>query len=344
MSQLDAAATPSLIKKSLQIAGSLALAGLFLWLALKSVDVNELWEHMSSVSLWWLLLFVPATLTSHWIRALRWKLLLHGEGIEASRLTLFTGVMFGYFMNVIFPRLGEISRPVYVARRLSHPSGLFIGTILLERLIDLFLLMVLFLIVTFTLLSGGEGLTGIFGAEGLPASTIALVIGVIVLLLAGGWVVFRWMASLGHRTERLPSFLAKLVSIVESFTRGLVSIRNLNHPVLFVTYSVLIWVFYIVMTWIPFAMLDFGSAYGMGLRDAVVLTMVSAVGITIPTPAGIGTYHLFVQQALHLLNGVPLVEGLTFATISHAATVVLTLLAGPVLLWVDKNRKGLNVG
>jgi hypothetical protein len=70
--------------------------------------------------------------------------------------------------------------------------------------------------------------------------------------------------------------------------------------------------------------------------------MISSIGIVIPTPAGIGTYHLFVQQALYQLYSIPLVDGLTFATVTHGVTVIIILVTAPILLWIDKNRKGIS--
>lgn len=92
---------------------------------------------------------------------------------------------------------------------------------------------------------------------------------------------------------------------------------------------------------VPFGMLDFGSTYGLGLKEATIVTMISSIGIVIPTPAGIGTYHLFVQQAFYQLYSIPLVDGLTFATVTHGMTVIIILVTAPILLWIDKNRKGL---
>ncbi|MEX2572896.1 MAG: lysylphosphatidylglycerol synthase domain-containing protein, partial [Balneolaceae bacterium] len=78
------------------------------------------------------------------------------------------------------------------------------------------------------------------------------------------------------------------------------------------------------------------TGYDLGLVEATVVTVISAVGISIPTPGGIGSYHLFVQQSLWLLFSVPLVSALTYATVTHGVTLIMTVIFAPLLLWFNK--------
>jgi hypothetical protein len=114
------------------------------------------------------------------------------------------------------------------------------------------------------------------------------------------------------------------------------SIRKLKNWPLFILYTAIIWVFYILMMYIPFWMFDLQVTFDLSIADAIVLTMVSAVGISIPTPGGVGSYHLFITYALFVLYAIPEATGLAFATITHAATLALVILIAPVCLAVDK--------
>ena len=75
---------------------------------------------------------------------------------------------------------------------------------------------------------------------------------------------------------------------------------------------------------------------GLTYADALVLTMVSAVGIIIPTPGGLGTYHLFITKSLFLLYAVPETIGLAYGTITHASTLAVIIISAPILLAIDK--------
>ncbi len=318
------------------------------------IDAADVLEQIRSVRLGWLFLFVPLTLFSHFLRALRWDLLLAREQIQPSNLTLFCGVMLGYFMNLVFPRLGEVSRPVYVARKMDVSSGMMIGTILLERLVDLLFLILLFYFVVFTLVGDPELLSGIFGRDSLPSGLLLGIALATIALPLGLTLLFRFSRALSERfitppdasLQDIPLFmrlLRKIFDLIESFSTGIQSIRYVPNWPLFIGYSLLIWICYILMMLVPFGMLDFGPVYGLSLKEATIVTMISSIGIIIPTPAGIGTYHLFVQQALYQLYGIPLVDGLTFATVTHGVTVLIILITSPLLLWMDKNRDGLSL-
>src|SRR5690554_6576891 len=99
-------------KKITNIAVSILAADFFIWLALQGVNLPEIWSQIQTVTFYWLPFFLVVMMLSHYLRAERWRLLLKNEGQNVNRSTLFAGVMLGYVVNNIVPRLGEISRPV----------------------------------------------------------------------------------------------------------------------------------------------------------------------------------------------------------------------------------------
>ena len=90
------------------------------------------------------------------------------------------------------------------------------------------------------------------------------------------------------------------------------------------------------MMYIPFWMFDLPVRFDLGWADAAILTMASAVALSIPTPGGIGSYHYFISFSLGILYMVPEPTGLAFATITHAATLTLVILIAPAALAIDK--------
>lgn len=101
-------------------------------------------------------------------------------------------------------------------------------------------------------------------------------------------------------------------------------------------YTVLIWVSYVLMIYVPLSMFDLHTAYSIGFSDALVITMIASIGIVIPAPGGIGTFHFFTTQTLFLLYSVPETTGLAFATITHTASMIIIVLATVILLPIDK--------
>lgn len=323
-------------KRVLNIAVSIIVAALFIWLAVRNIDLSDLWSQMQLVTFYWLPVFVIILLASHYLRAERWRLLLKKHERDIPRSTLFAGVMTGYFVNVFVPRLGEISRPVYVAKKQKISSGNLIGTIVIERLVDVCTMFLLIGFVAIYLSRDFGALEEMLGLDQWSRAIYLLVPVALIVSLLLFWGIYKlllWMESRKVVKNRL---LVQFLTTLRSFSDGMNSLRNVNNWPVFALLTAGIWTGYVLMAYFPFAMLNLGELYGLGINDAVVLTIVSSVGVSIPTPAGIGSYHLLIQQSMWLLYDVPLGTALTYATVVHAVTILCVLAITPVTLWWDK--------
>lgn len=323
-------------KRVLNITVSIIVAALFIWLAVRGIDLSELWLQMQQVTFYWVPVFVIIILVSHYLRAERWRLLLKKHEREIPRSTLFAGVMTGYFVNIFVPRLGEISRPVYVAKKLQLNSGNLIGTIVIERLVDVCTMLLLAGVVAVVLTHEFGVLEAMFGLDQVNRAVYLLVPVVLIACLLLFWGIYKLLLSFESKNVVENQFLLKLLSGLRSFSDGVNSLRYVNNWPVFLLLTAGIWTGYILMAYFPFAMLNLGESYSLGINEAVVLTIVSSVGVSIPTPAGIGSYHLLIQQSMWLLYNVPLRTGLTYATVVHAVTILCVLAITPVTLWWDK--------
>lgn len=328
------------MKTTLKVLAGILIAGFFLWIAFKDVEVKQILEASKNISYGWVIPFVLATLSAHFIRAERWRLLFNDKEKTPHRVTLFTGVMVGYLSNIPFARLGEVTRPVYVARQVDESNSKLIGTIVLERIIDMLSLLLLMAFVAIFMISDPEILNNLFGVDITDSSIllsfavkIAKYLGIALLGFGAIYLVLRMLSS---KIEIVAKGFEKFKEISKTFVDGILAVKELKNWPLFVLYTALIWVCYIAMTYIPFWMFDMQSIYELSYADALVLTMVSAVGIIIPTPGGVGTYHLFITQSLLLLYAVPETIGLAYGTITHASTLAVIIISTPILLARDK--------
>lgn len=322
--------------KLFKIISSILIGGLFLWLAFRDVELSELWDHITGVSFYWLPFFTVTLILSHYLRAERWRLLLADEGQYINRSTLFAGVMLGYVVNTFIPRLGEISRPVYVARKQGISSGNLIGTIVAERFFDVITMFFLIVVTAFLFVSDINLLQEVFGVQDWSWKQFMLIPVTLVIILAAMFGFYRMVIALDENNEYKNPVVLKAIGAARSFGEGMVSLKRIKHWPAFLFYTAGIWTGYIFMAWLPFYMMDMQKMYGLSFLDGIVLTVVSSIGVSIPTPAAVGSYHLFIQQSLHLLYEVPLVEALTYATVTHAVTILLVLMIGPLSLWWDK--------
>ncbi len=328
------------MKTTLKVLAGILIAAVFLWIAFKEVEIEQVLEASKNMSYGWILPFFLATLVSHFIRAERWSLLFSNEEKTPHRITLFTGVMIGYLSNIPFARLGEITRPVYVARQVDESNSKLIGTIVLERIIDMLSLILLMTSVVIFMVSDPEILNNLFGIDITDSGVLLSFALLIAKYLAIGaiaiGVIYFVLRALSSKIEIISTGFEKLKEISKTFVDGVLAIKELKNWPLFILYTALIWACYISMTYIPFWMFDLQTVYELSYADALILTMVSAVGIIIPTPGGVGTYHLFVTKALLLLYAVPEATGLAYGTITHASTLAVIIISTPVLLAIDK--------
>lgn len=324
--------------KTLNILLSAGAAILFLWLALKNIDLAELWGQIIQVTFYWLPFFFIILGISHYLRAERWRLMLDEQSQKISRHTLFAGVMLGYVVNTVVPRLGEVSRPVYVARKSDTGPGNLIGTVIAERVFDVVTMLFLALVGAFWLVSDLGKVHHLLGIETWSNIYYLLIPVVIVLLFFGMWLFYKIIFYIDTNIHFRNPVLSKIITSGKSFGEGLISLKNVKNWPLFLLLTFCIWFGYILMVYLPFYMMEMQLQFGLTFPDAVILTVVSSVGVSIPTPAGIGSYHLLMQQSLWTLYDVPLTKALTYATIVHAASIISVFIIGPISLWWDKTH------
>ena len=92
--------------------------------------------------------------------------------------------------------------------------------------------------------------------------------------------------------------------------------------------SILLNLTYILISYVTFFAFGFPSRYHLGFYDAVVVLVISTIGVIIPTPGGTGTYHYFCSQTLYAVCDVPLADALAYATVMHGLAFIAYLAAG----------------
>lgn len=332
-------------KRVIKIGLALSLGALFLWLAFRNVQLQEVWEYSKNIQFGWLFPFAVTALFSHIFRAERWRLFIEQDKEELDRITLISGVLVGYVMNLVGPRFGEVSRPVYVGKKEGLSSSKLMGTIVLERVIDVAVMAFLMGVVSVYVIADMNVLRQIFGDETINfltnESSLLTYLWVAFLLAAvagAGFLLIKFIVFLGTKIEVLGRWVYKAKKTFIMFRDGVLAARDVERWWLFILYTIMIWLCYTLMTYIPFWMFDMQEVFGLDMLDALVITVISAIGIAIPSPGGLGTYHYFVKQSLLVLYAVPAVTGIAYATVTHGVMVLFVVSITPIFLFVDKLR------
>lgn len=127
----------------------LALGALFVWLSVKDITATD-WQHirysLQHAKHWLILPALGMLLLSHYLRALRWKILMEPLGHHPTTFNVFASVMVGYLVNAGVPRLGEVVKCTMLAKYEKIRVDKLVGTIVTERAIDMVSLLVVFVL------------------------------------------------------------------------------------------------------------------------------------------------------------------------------------------------------
>jgi uncharacterized protein (TIRG00374 family) len=285
---------------------------------------------------YWLLIPVFLILTlSHFIRSLRWKILMKPMGYQPRTPNVFFAVMVGYLANLAVPRLGELLKCTLLAKYEKVPADKLVGTILVERAFDVISLGLVFLIALISQFDvvgeyAGQLLNPILNTQNasIPYFKIGIIIGILLFIIIGCLIIVR---KLPH--NKIVVVFSKIISGV---WEGLSSIRQLEKKGLFILYSVLIWGLYIMGTWI--GLYATAGTNSLGLAAAVSALAFGSIGMII-TPGGIGAYAYFIAKVLEK-NGVGFELGFANGTLQWFAQFIIVLIVGFISLgllpWFNK--------
>lgn len=322
------------LKSALTLVGSLALAAGLLAFALRGVSWPELQDATSGAAWGWLLPLAAVGLASHALRAWRWQFLLdavppdgpvRGVGFGDA----FASVLIGYLVNQAAPRLGEVARAGNLARRTGVSAAAAMGTVVAERVLDVLSLGVALLLtvalfgarLTELLGSMWAGVVAVASGFELPSAALwgGLVAGSALLIAGSAWAWRRWGRG-------------RLGALAAAFRDGLLSVVRARRRVALFATTVAIWGLYGLSALIPIHMLGLDDAFGLGLAEAWAVMTLGAVGMSVPSPGGTGTYHVAAVQALTGLFAVAAAPAAAYAVVTHAAQVALMSVSGAAAL------------
>jgi len=314
------------LRTILQYVFFFSLGFFFVWLSIKDVGRAERQQIRSALQHARYFLAVPVfliLLSSHYVRAIRWRLLIRSLGYNPSKANTFFAVMIGYIVNQAVLRLGEVMKCTILARYEKVPADKLVGTIILERLIDAITL-VLVLAVTIIIQPSlyDELLDKIFNTRGVPEEkkipgyVIPLVLAGLVILIIALWMIIK--------KKNFNDLVAAIKNIFRRVWEGISAIRHLRKRKLFIFYTLLLWALYFSGGYIGFYALQETEHYG--IREAFTVLSAGSVGMTI-TPGGIGGYAFLLEQVMQIY-GLSQGVALAFGWILWLANTTVIIIGG----------------
>lgn len=298
--------------------------------------LQKVWTDFGLVNYWWILLMLFAFVMSNVSRAIRWNMLIKPLGYHQPKLVnSFFCIMVGYFANLGLPRLGEVLRAGSLAQYEKIPVEKVMGTVVVDRLIDVFSIL---FVTALTIFLQYNTIWGFVEKNVSVAEKIAMLQRLTVYAIPVFLVIGIAVWFYRHRLIQ-SALIQKILNLAKGFWQGIQTVRQLDRPWLFVFHSILIWTLYYMMTVLCFQ--SFGPTAGLSMVTALVVFVAGGWGIVIPSPGGMGTYHFLAQTALSMY-GVNGDDGFSWANISFfsiqlGGNVLIGLISLLLLPVVNRN-------
>lgn len=314
--------------------------GLFLlWLSTRTFTQREInqvkrliWDANTHV----VILCVFILLWSHYIRALRWRSMIQPLGVSPSAINVFLSVLIGYFMNLLFPRLGEVMKCTLLGKYEKIPVDKLVGTMVAERVIDLFCLI---MVIAATILTQLD-LVGNYAQETWnavlnkynPDGKTLLAFGIVLIL------VFLLLYRMSKKAKG-KGIWEKMSNLLKGIYDGLTTIRHIQDKKRFFFYTLLIWVLYFLSIRLGFLAMD--AVLGLDYVAALTILTFGSFAM-IATQGGIGAYQIIVQKTLTLYQ-INEVSGLAFGWLLWSVQTIMLMGAGPLafflIFYINKIKK-----
>jgi glycosyltransferase 2 family protein len=297
---------------------------LFTWIATRKISVHDVRESLSLADYGWLVPCIVLTFVTGWLRAVRWRMLfIRPESVTTGQS--FGALSIGLMFNNLLPsRAGEVPR-LLALRRASGLSGFEVGmTILVERLLDVFVL----------------ALAAVALWPALPDRSwihalcliCAGIVGASILLVAGLALFRRPLAGLLHAVlSRVPVISEERVhSIGRGVAAGSRILLEPNRLAIAVGLTALLWAAAGLSGWVLFPAFHLHTS----ALAPWLLLLANSFALTIPSSSGaIGVYEASIQAAL-VAYGVSKSTALSFALVLHAVNFLPIIVVGGLASWL----------
>src|SRR5262249_36493588 len=266
------------------------VTALLLALFTRGISAAEVWRQIVSAD--WPLLFVALMFSSsaYVLRARRWQFLLRPVGPTRFPGALRATIL-GFAASYVLPgRTGEVLRPYLLARSEGLSGMATFATIVVERLLDLIGVLVLFAaFLCFVHLESAIANAYVFRAVqigGLGAGALSLVAFVVLMLAA------RYPDRAVGAIHRLASVFSRTLAdriarTATTFLTGLAILREPLDAALALAGAFPLWLCSLVSIWC----VSQAFQLGVPVSGSVLLLMLLVVGVSVPTPGGVGSVH-----------------------------------------------------
>lgn len=298
------------------------ISALFLYLTFRGVELDRILQGMRNARYGFLIPALGFLLLISFLRSLRWGVVLSSlEKIEQKKLFPLTCI--GYMAVIVMPlRIGELLRPYLLSTSSQIPMGSALGTIVVERVLDILTILgILFLVVFF------------FPSPAWLLKTGYSLLPILLLLISFlFFLYFKMEVTLRFFKPVLKIFPEKISTKLEAILRNIGDgLSIISNPVgLFhaIVLSALIWTSSALVIFSLYFFLNFQ----LPLVSAFVVLVITIMGVSLPAAPGmVGNFQYAVILGLSLFS-VDKTGAFIFSMVYYLLGIGLTIALGCICL------------
>ena len=291
-----------------------------LFFVFKDKDLEKMFIDLKNAEYKWLIFSMVFGYAAYLFRALRWLLLLETMNYKTSANHATQAVAAGYFANIVFPRAGELVRCTSLYKVTGIPVNKLFGTILLERAIDVVLLLIC---ICLSFVLKFKELSSFFGTVLNSGSSGEITFGKLIFIVC--LIAIPLGLYLLRNAFKKTLLFQKILSLVLGVKEGFQTAFYMKQKGLFTLYTLLIWLMYLLMTYICFYSIP--ETTHLTLADGLYITVIGGLGMVVPVQGGIGPYHAAVTLGVVSI-GLSETTGATLAVLIHSAQSIMIIITG----------------
>ena len=311
---------------------SLLAIALFAWF-LSHANLAGVWTQVKRARIDLLVAGFLAVILTYVIRAWRWQYLLHPIGPTRFRTAFRTTVIGFAALGVLPARAGDVLRPYLLARQEGLLVSATLATIVMERVLDLIAVLALLALYVW----------GIADPATLPPALLrgievssALAGAVTIVLMGVMWVLATHPERIGGlvfaMARVLPHAVAdRLAGLARTFSGGFAVAREPRALAAAVALSFPLWLAIAAEAWL--VTIAFGIA--MPFTGTFLLQALLVIGVAVPTPGAVGSYHEAYRIGVTTFFGAPEDTAVAAAIVTHAISYFPVVLTGIVFMAQD---------
>ncbi|MCK5907874.1 MAG: flippase-like domain-containing protein [Flavobacteriales bacterium] len=308
---------------------------LLIYLVFKDADLEKMYNDLKSADYKWMILSFVMGYAAYISRGLRWLQLLEPMGYKPKAINAINSVAITYFTNLALPRAGEVARATSLNQSEGIPVDKLLGTIVIERIIDMIFLLSLMVL---TVIIRYEDLISFFESALSQDESSTSSDGSSFLIYFGATIlVLLIIAFLLRNRIKETTIYDKIRAFLSGIKEGIITVKHMKNKGIFIAHSFFIWIMYYLMVYVIFFAMP--ETNNLTISDGIFIMAVGSLGMIAPVPGGMGAYHGAVMLGLFLL-GIPKEIGLSFAVIVHTTQTLVAIISGPIAIFMTSIAKG----